>query len=81
MVGPFSVVAENLINHYQFHCLPFQGIKTNEFWLVCKVLAMTLFKLSQGENIPKALHALLLKTFLRRSVVNLIVTSCVTFNQ
>lgn len=59
---------KELINHYQFHRLPFQGLKANEFWLVCKVLAMTLFKVFQGKNIPKALHALLLKTFLRRIV-------------
>ena len=32
---------KELINHYQFHRLPFQGLKANEFWLVCKVLAMT----------------------------------------
>jgi hypothetical protein len=59
---------KELINHYQFHRLPFQGLKANEFWLVCKVLVMTLFKLFQRKNIPKVLHTLLLKTFLRRIV-------------
>ena len=59
---------KELINHYQFHRLPFQGLKANEFWLVCKVLAMTLFKLFQVHNLPKKLHTLLLKTFLSRIV-------------
>lgn len=59
---------KELINHYQFHRLPFQGLKANEFWLVCKVLAMTLFKLFQGATLPKILHTLHLKTFLRRIV-------------
>lgn len=59
---------KELINHYQFHRLPFQGLKANEFWLVCKGLAMTLFKLFQGTHLPKILHTLLLKTFVRRIV-------------
>lgn len=59
---------KELINHYQFHRFPFQGLKANEFWLVCKVLAMTLFKLFQLHNLPKILHSLLLNTFLRRIV-------------
>jgi hypothetical protein len=59
---------KELINHYQFHRLPFQGLKTHEFWLACKVLAMTLFKLFQGNNLPKILHTPLLKTFLGRIV-------------
>jgi hypothetical protein len=59
---------KELINHYQVHRLPFQGLKANECWLGCNVLAMTLFKLFQGNNLPKILHALLLKTFLRRIV-------------
>jgi hypothetical protein len=59
---------KELINHYHLHRLPFKGLKANEFWLVCKVLAMSLFKLFQFHNLPKILHALLLKTFLRRIV-------------
>jgi len=57
---------KELINHYQLHRLPFQGLKANEFWLVCKVLAMTLFKLFQVKTLATVFHTLLLKTFVRR---------------
>lgn len=59
---------KDLLNHYQFHRLPFRGLKANECWLVCKVLAMTLFKLFQIHNLPKTWHPLLLKTFLHRII-------------
>jgi hypothetical protein len=57
---------KELINHYQVHRLPFQGLKANEFWLICKVLAMTFFKLFQVKTLAKVFHTLLLKTFVRR---------------
>ncbi|MCP4764372.1 MAG: transposase, partial [archaeon] len=34
-----------LKNHYYLERLPFIGLKANEFWIVCKILAMTLFKI------------------------------------
>ena len=55
-----------LKNHYCPERLPFQGIRANEFWIICKIMAMTLFKIFQAEMLPKSLHSLLRKTFLRR---------------
>jgi len=55
-----------LKNHYHLERLPFQGLRANEFWIMCKIMAMTLFKIFQAEMLPKSLHSLLRKTFLRR---------------
>jgi len=55
-----------LKNHYNLERLPFQSLKANEFWIMCKIMAMTLFKIFQAEMLPKSLHSLLRKTFLRR---------------
>ncbi|MCP4490047.1 MAG: transposase [Gammaproteobacteria bacterium] len=55
-----------LKNHYHLERLPFQNLKANEFWIMCKITAMTLFKIFQHEMLPKALHALLRKTLFRR---------------
>jgi hypothetical protein len=55
-----------LKNHYHMERLPFQGLRANEFWIMCKIMAMTLFKIFQAEMLPKSLHSLLRKTFLRR---------------
>jgi len=55
-----------LKNHWHLERLPFQGLKANEFWIMSKIVAMTLFKIFQAEMLPKSLHSLLRKTFLRR---------------
>jgi len=55
-----------LKNHYNLERLPFQTLKANEFWIVCKIAAMTLFKIFQTETLPKSLRHLLRKTFLRK---------------
>lgn len=55
-----------LKNHYYVDRLPFKNLKANEFWIACKILAMTLFKIFQVETLPKAKQTLLLKTFIRR---------------
>jgi hypothetical protein len=55
-----------LKNHYNLERLPFNALKANEFWIMCKIMAMTLFKIFQAEMLPKSLHSLLRKTFLRK---------------
>jgi len=55
-----------LKQHYHIERLPVQNLKGNEFWIVCKILAMTLFKIFQLETLPKNLHSLQRKTLLRR---------------
>lgn len=55
-----------LKNHYYVDRLPFKNLKANEFWIACKILAMTLFKIFQVETLPKAKQTLLLKTVIRR---------------
>ena len=59
-----------LSGHYNLERLPFRGLKANEFWIACKIVAMTLFKMFQKEFLPKSLQHLLLKTFLRRILLN-----------
>lgn len=54
-----------LKQHYHLERLPFKSLKANEFWIVCKIVAMTLFKIFQVKTLPKALRTLLRKTFLR----------------
>lgn len=55
-----------LKQHYNLERLPFSSLKANEFWIVCKMTAMTMFKIFQIENLPKAFRTMLRKTFLRR---------------
>jgi len=55
-----------LKNHYYLERLPFKSLRANEFWIACKLLAMTLFKMFQVETLPKAQQSLLLKTFMRK---------------
>ena len=55
-----------LKNHWHLERLPFQSLKANEFWVMSKIMAMTLFKIFQAEMLPKALHSLLRKTFMKR---------------
>lgn len=55
-----------LKNHYNLERLPFHSLKANEFWILCKIMAMTLFKIFQAEMLPKSLHSLMRKTFMRR---------------
>ena len=55
-----------LKNHYHLERLPFQGLKANEFWVICKIMAMTLMKIFQAEMLPKSLQTLLRKTLFHR---------------
>ncbi|OQY55203.1 MAG: hypothetical protein B6245_20110 [Desulfobacteraceae bacterium 4572_88] len=55
-----------LKNHRHQERLPFQTLKADEFRVMSKIMAMTLFKIFQAEMLPKALHPMLRKTFLRR---------------
>jgi hypothetical protein len=59
-----------LSGHYNLERLPFRGLKANEFWTVCKIIAMTVFKMFQKAFLPESLQHLLLKTFLRRILLN-----------
>ena len=55
-----------LKNHWHLKRLPFQTLKANEFWIMSKIVTMTLFKIFQAEMLPKSLHPMLRKTFMRR---------------
>jgi hypothetical protein len=55
-----------LKQQYHIERLPVQNLKGNEFWIVCKILAMTLFKIFQLETLPEHLHSLQRKTLFRR---------------
>lgn len=55
-----------LNSHWHLERLPFRSLKANEFWIACKIVAMTLFKIFQKKFLPKSLQHMLLKTFLRR---------------
>ncbi|RLC13449.1 MAG: hypothetical protein DRI57_16190, partial [Deltaproteobacteria bacterium] len=55
-----------LKNHCDLERLPFQCLRANEFWILCKIMAMTLFKIFQEEMLPKSLRSLLRKTLFRR---------------
>ncbi len=55
-----------LKNHYHLEKLPFKNLKANEFWIACKIFAMTLFKMFQVNTLSKSLHTLLRKTFFRK---------------
>ena len=55
-----------LKNHWHLERLPFKTLKANEFWIISKITAMTLFKIFQHEMLPKALRSLLRKTLYRR---------------
>ena len=55
-----------LKNHYNLERLPFQSLRANEFRVMSKIMAMTLFKIFQHEMLPKALRSLLRKTLFRR---------------
>jgi len=55
-----------LKRHYHGQRLPVSNFKGNEFWVVCKLFAMTLVKLFQHEMLPKALRSLMRRTLVRR---------------
>lgn len=54
-----------LKDHYALERLPVKNLKGNEFWIICKMMAMTLVKLFQEELLPKAKQKLLRATLLR----------------
>jgi hypothetical protein len=55
-----------LRQQWQIGRLPVRNLKGNEFWIIGKLLAMTLFKLFQRDTLPSALHSLQRTTFFRR---------------
>ncbi len=55
-----------LKRHYHLERLPISQLKGNEWWIVCKLFAMTLVTLFQQEMLPKALRSLRRRTLLRR---------------
>jgi hypothetical protein len=59
-----------LKQHYNLERLPFRSLKANEFWIICKIIAMTLFKIFQAETLSKVLRRFLRKTFLRKVLQN-----------
>ena len=61
-----------LKDHYALERLPVKNLKGNEFWLICKMIAMTLVKLFQNEMLPKALQYLMRATLLRKILRNLL---------
>ncbi len=61
-----------LKDHYALERLPVKNLKGNEFWLICKMIAMTLVKLFQDEMLPKALQYLMRATLLRRILRHLL---------
>ncbi|QTA89449.1 hypothetical protein [Desulfonema magnum] len=67
-----------LKNHRHLERLPFQSLRANEFWIKCKMMAMTLFKIFQAEMLPKSLHSLMRKTFLWR-ILRKTVPECKNF--
>lgn len=55
-----------LRQQWQIGRLPVKNLKGNEFWLMGKLLAMTVFKLFQRDTLPSALHTIQRTTFFRR---------------
>jgi hypothetical protein len=55
-----------LKQHWHPERLPFQKLIHNEFWILCKIFSMTLFKIFQVETLPKKYHTLQRRTFFRR---------------
>lgn len=55
-----------LKDHYALERLPVKNLKGNEFWLIGKMIAMTMVKLFQNEMLPKAQQSLMRATLLRR---------------
>ena len=55
-----------LKQHWNLERLPFEKLIHNEFWILCKIIAMTLFKIFQVETLPKKYQTLQRRTFFRR---------------
>jgi hypothetical protein len=55
-----------LRQQWQIGRLPVKNLKGNEFWIMGKLLAMTVFKLFQRDTLPSALHPIQRTTFFRR---------------
>lgn len=55
-----------LKQHRHLERLPFEKLIHNEFWLLCKIVAMTMFKIFQVETLPKKYQTLQRRTFFRR---------------
>jgi hypothetical protein len=55
-----------LRQQWQIGRLPVKNLKGNEFWIMGKLLAMTVFKLFQRDTLPSALHTIQRTTFFRR---------------
>ena len=55
-----------LKQHWHLERLPFQKLIHNEFWILCKIFSMTLFKIFQTETLPEQYRTLQIRTFFRR---------------
>ena len=55
-----------LKQHWNLERLPFQKLIHNEFWILCKIFSMTLFKIFQTETLPEQYRTLQIRTFFRR---------------
>lgn len=55
-----------LKDHYHLQRLPVKNLKGNEFWIICKILAMTLVKLFQLHMLPKQWRTLMRATLIRK---------------
>lgn len=55
-----------LKDHYHLERLPVKNLKGNEFWIICKIFAMTLVKIFQANLLPKNLQSLMRATLIRR---------------
>jgi len=55
-----------LKQHWHLERLPFRKLIHNDFWILCKIFSMTLFKIFQTETLPKQYRTLQRKTFFRR---------------
>jgi hypothetical protein len=59
-----------LKRHYHLERLPVQSLKGNEFWIICKMVSMTLLRLFQLEMLPRAYRSLSRATLLRSVLIN-----------
>lgn len=55
-----------LKQHWNLERLPFQKLIHNEFWILCRIFSMTLFKIFQTERLPEQYRTLQIRTFFRR---------------
>jgi len=59
-----------LKRHYHLERLPVQRLKGNEFWIICKMVSMTLVRLFQLEMLPRVYRSMSRATLLRVVLIN-----------